>query len=104
LKEVWGVTTKERRTWKAEEKLVIIKEEKECGNFDETCGKYPRDSDMYFKLKESNNSLGLDSLTSNYKSIELGMRKSKNESDKLKELLIEKELENALRNDALRKR
>jgi transposase-like protein len=37
----------ERRRWKSEEKLAIIKEVKEKGTVVETCRKYSIDSSMY---------------------------------------------------------
>ena len=43
----------ERRKWKAEEKLAIIKEIKESDKVVETCRKYSVDPGMYYKWKES---------------------------------------------------
>jgi transposase-like protein len=42
----------ERRRWKAEEKLAIIKEAKENGKVVEICRKYSIDPGMYYKWKE----------------------------------------------------
>jgi transposase-like protein len=49
----------ERRRWKAEEKLAIIKEVKENGKVVETCRKYSVDPGMYYKWKESSCVFGL---------------------------------------------
>ena len=57
----------ERRRWKGEEKLAIIKEVKENNKVVETCRRYSVDPGMYYKWKEN-----------------------------LKELLAERDLENAL--------
>jgi len=50
----------DRRKWKAEEKLAIIKDVKENGKVVETCRKYSIDPGMYYKCKESYNTFGLD--------------------------------------------
>jgi hypothetical protein len=50
----------DRRKWKAEEKLAIIKNVKENGKVVETCRKYSVDPGMYYKWKESYDTLGLD--------------------------------------------
>jgi len=47
----------ERRRWKAEEKLAIIKEIKENGKVVETSRKYSIDPGMYYKWKESYDTL-----------------------------------------------
>ena len=94
----------ERRKWKAEEKLAIIKEVKENGRIVETCRKYSIDPGMYYRWKESYDSFGLDGLKLHCRRMEQGMRKIMKENEKLKRLLSEKELENALLSDALKKR
>jgi transposase-like protein len=43
----------ERRRWKAEEKLMIIKEVRESGKVVEICRKHSIDLSMYYKWKES---------------------------------------------------
>ncbi|OWP54421.1 MAG: hypothetical protein B2I18_03890 [Cuniculiplasma sp. C_DKE] len=52
----------ERRKWKAEEKLTIIKEVNESGKVVETCRKYSIDPRMHYDWKESNDSIGIDDL------------------------------------------
>ncbi len=94
----------ELRRWKAEEKIVIIKEAKENGRIVETCRKYFIDPGMYYRWKESYDSFGLDGLKSNHRRMEPGRSKIMKENEKLKRLLAEKELENALLSDALKKR
>ena len=94
----------DRRRWKAEEKLAIIKEVKENGKVVETCRKYSLDPGMYYKWKESYDTFGLDGLKPHYRRMEPGVRKLMKENEKLKKLLAEKELENALLSDALKKR
>ena len=93
----------DRRRWKAEEKLAIIKEVKENGKVVETCRKYSIDPGMYYKWKESYDTFGLDDLKPHYRRMESGVRKLMKENEKLKKLLAEKELENALLSDALKK-
>ena len=50
----------ERRKWKAEEKLVIIKEIEETEYVSETCRKYWISNSMYNKRKEAFNTFGRD--------------------------------------------
>ena len=94
---------KERRRWKAEEKLAIIKEVKKNGRIVETCRKYSIDPGMYYRWKESYDSFCIDGLKPHYRRREPGMRKIMKENEKQKSLLAEKELENALLSDALKK-
>ena len=94
----------DRRRWKAEEKLVIKKDVKENGKVVETCRKYSIDPGMYYKWKESYDTFGLDGLKPHYRRMESGVRKLMKENEKLKKLLAEKELENALLSDALKKK
>ena len=94
----------DRRRWKAEEKLAIIKEVKEKGKVVETCRKYSIDPGMYSKWKESYDTFGLDGLKPHYRRMESKVRKLMKENEKLKKLLAEKELENALLSDALKKK
>ncbi|MEM0135566.1 MAG: transposase [Thermoplasmatales archaeon] len=93
----------ERRRWKAEEKLAIIKEVKENGKVVETCRKYSIDPGMYYKWKESYDTFGLDGLKPHYRRMEPGVRKLMKENEKLKKLLAEKELENALLSESIKK-
>ncbi len=97
-------TMTERRRWKAEGKLAILKEVKENCLSDETCWKYCIDPRTYYKWKESYDSFGLDGLKPHYKKMAPGMRKIMKENEKLKRLLSEKEIENAMLSDALKKR
>ena len=97
-------TMTERRRWKAEEKLAIIKEVKENGRIVETRRKYSIDPGMYYRWKESYDSFGIDGLKPHYRRMEPGMRKIMKENEKPKSLLAEKELENALLSDALKKK
>ena len=90
LKGAWGGTMTERRRWKAEEKLAIIKEVKENNKVVETCRKYSIDPGMYYKWKESYDTFGLDGLKPHYKRMEPGVRKLMKENEKLKKLLAEK--------------
>jgi transposase-like protein len=94
----------ERRRWKAEEKPAIIKDVKENGKVVETCRKYSVDPGMHYKWKESCDTFGLDGLKPHYRRMETGMRKIMKENEKLKRLLAEKDLENALLSDALKKK
>jgi len=92
-----------RRRWKAEEKLAIIKEIMEKGAVVETCRKHSVDPSMYYKWKESYDTFGLDGLKPRSRRMEPGMRKLMKENNRLKTLLAEKELENALLSDVLKK-
>ena len=74
----------ERRKWKAEEKLSIIKEIKEKGKVFETCRKYSVDPGMYYKWKESYDTFVLDDLKTYYMRIESKVRKLMKENEKLK--------------------
>ena len=94
----------DRRRWKAEEKLAIIKEVKENGKVVETCRKYSVDLSMYYKCKESYDTFGLDGLKPHYRRMEPGIRKIMKENEKLKKLLAEKELENALLSEYIKKK
>lgn len=94
----------ERRRWKSEEKLAIIKEVKEKGTVVETCRKYSIDSSMYYKWKESYDTFGLDGLKSHSRRMEPGVRKLVKENEKLKTLLAEKELESAMLSEFIKKR
>ena len=94
----------ERRRWKAEEKLAIIKEVKEKDKVVETCRKYSVDPSMYYKWKESYDTFGLDGLKPHYRRMKPGIRKIMKENEKLKKPLAEKELENALLSEYIKKR
>ena len=94
----------ERRKRKAEEKLAIIKEIEEKGKVVETCRRYSVDPGTYYKWKESYGPFGSDGLKPHYRMMKSGVRKLMKETEKLKKLLAEKELENALLNDVLKKR
>ena len=94
----------ERRRWKDEEKLMIIKEVRESGKVVETCRKHSIDSSMYYKWKESYDTFGLEGLKPHHRRMEPGMRKLMKENERLKKLLAEKELENALLSETLKKR
>ena len=94
----------ERRKWKAEEKLAIIKEIKENGKVVEICRKYSVDLGMYYKWKESYDTFGLDGLKPHSRRMEPGVRKLMKENEKLKTLRAEKELENAMLSESIKKR
>jgi putative transposase len=87
-----------------EEKLAIIKEIKEKGAVVETCRKYSVDPSVYYKWKESYETFGLEGLKSRYRRMDPGVRKLMKENNRLKTLLAEKELENALLSDAFKKK
>ena len=94
----------ERRKWKTEEKLAIIKEVRENNKVVETCRKYSVGPEMYYKWKESYDTFGLDGLKPHCRRMEPGVRKLMKENEKLKKLLAEKELENALLIESIKKR
>jgi len=94
----------ERRRWKAEEKLAVIKEIKDTNKVVETCRKYSVDPGMYYRWKESYETFGLHGLKPHYRRMEPGLRKIMKENEKLKKLLAEKELENALLSESLKKK
>ena len=94
----------ERRKWKAEEKLAIIKEIEEKGKVIETCRKYSISNGMYYKWKEAYNTFGLDGIKSHAVRAGSDIRKLKAEKERLKKLLAEKEQENALLSETLKKR
>ena len=77
----------ERRKWKAEEKLAIIKEVKENGKVVETCRKYSVDPGMYHKWKESYDTFGLDGLKLHYRRMKSGVRKLMKENAMLGDAL-----------------
>ena len=93
----------DRRRWKAEEKLPNIKEVKDKGKVVETCQKYSVDPGMYYKQKESYDTFGLDGLKPHYRRMQPGIRKLMKENEKLKTLLAEKDLEDALLSEAIKK-
>ncbi len=64
----------ELRRWKAEEKIVIIKEAKENGRIVETCRKHSIDLGMYYRWKESYDSFGQNGLKPHYRRMEPRMR------------------------------
>ena len=94
----------ERRKWKADEKLAIIKEIEETGKVIETCRKYSISNGMYYKWKESYNTFGLDGIKSHAVRAGSDIRKLKAENERLKKLLAEKDLENAMLSETLKKR
>ena len=93
----------ERMKWKAEEKLAVIEETKEKSKVVETCRKYSADPGVYYKWKESYDTFGLEDLKPHYRGMEPGMRKLMKENGRLNKLLAEKELENVLLRDSLKK-
>ena len=74
----------ERRKWKAEEKLAIIKEIEETGKVIETCRKYSISTGMYYKWKDAYNIYGLDGIKSHKTRIGYDIRKLKSENEMLK--------------------
>ena len=94
----------ERRKWKADEKLAIIKEIEETGKVIETCGKYSISTEMYYKWKESYNTFGLDGIKSHAVRSGSDIRKLNAENERLKKLLAEKDRANALLSESLKKR
>ena len=92
----------ERRKWKADEKLAIIKEIEETGKVIETCRKLS--NGMYYKWKESYNTFGLDGIKPHKTRIDYDIRKLKTENERLKKLLEEKELKNAMLSESLKKK
>jgi len=94
----------ERRKWKADEKLAIIKEIGETGKVIETCRKYSISNGMYYKWKEAYNTFGLDGIKSHAVRAGYDIRKLKTENERLKKLLAEKDLENALLSETLKKK
>ena len=93
----------ERRKWKAEEKLAIIKEIEETEKVIETCRKYSISNGMYYKWKEAYNTFGLDGIKSHAVRVGSDIRKLKAENERLKKLLAEKDLENAMLSETLKK-
>ena len=89
----------ERRKWKSEEKLAILKKDAVI----ETCRKYSVDPSMYCKRKECYDTFGLEGLKSRSRRMEPGIRKLVKENQRLNTLLVEKELENALLSESLKK-
>ena len=94
----------DRRKWKADEKLAIIKEIEETGKVIETCGKYSISTGMYYKWNESYNTFRLDGIKSHAVRPGSDIRKLKAENERLKKLLAEKDRENALLSESLKKR
>ena len=94
----------ERRKYKAEETLAIMKEIEETGEVIETCRKYSISNGMYYKWKEAYNTFELDGIKSHKTRIGYDVRKLKAENERLNKLLAEKELENALLSETLKKR
>ena len=94
----------ERRHWKAEEKLALISEIRDKGHVVEACRKYGADPTMFYRWKESYETFGMESLRSQSRSIESGLRQLKKENDRLKKIIAEKELEVALLQVAYKKR
>jgi len=74
----------ERRRWKAEEKLAIIKEIKDNNRVVETCRKCSVDPSMYYKWKEYYDTFELDGIKPHYRRMEPGVRKLMKENEKLK--------------------
>ena len=93
----------ERRRWKSEEKLALIKEIKENGHVVETCRKYGVDPSMFYRWKEIYDTYGVDGLISGRRHSDPGVRKLKKENERLKKMLAEKELEVSMLQEAYKK-
>ncbi len=93
----------ERRRWKSEEKLALIKEIKENGHVVETCRKYGVDPSMFYRWKEIYDTYGVDGLISGRRHSDPSIRKLKNENERLKKMLAEKELEVSMLQEAYKK-
>jgi transposase-like protein len=107
-KAIWkgmsgGETVKTRRRWRAEEKLSIIKEAKEGSSVAEVCRKHSIDPSMLARWRESYEIFGLEGLKTNSTAIDPGLRKLKNENERLKKLLAEKDLEVQMIGEAYKK-
>ena len=94
----------ERRRWKSEEKLALIKEIKENGHVVETCRKYGVDPSMFYRWKEIYDTYGVDGLISGRRHSDPSIRKLKNENERLKKMLAEKELEVSMLQEAYKKK
>ena len=77
----------ERRKWKADEKLAIIKEIEETGKVFETCRKYSISIGLYYKWKDAYNIYGLNGIKSHKTRIAYDVRKLKSENEMLKNFL-----------------
>ena len=97
MNEAWEKTLAEGLRWKTKK----VDENSKVG---ETYWKYFVDPDMYYGWKELYDTFGLDDLKPHYKRMELGIRKLMRGNENQKKLLGEKELENALPSDSLKKK
>ena len=93
----------ERRRWKSDEKLALIKEIKENGHVVETCRKYGVDPSMFYRWKEIYDTYGVDGLISGRRHSDPSIRKLKKENERLKKMLAEKELEVSMLQEAYKK-
>jgi putative transposase len=93
----------ERRRWKSDEKLALIKEIKENGHVVETCRKYGVDPSMFYRWKEIYDTYGVDGLRSGTRQSDPSVRKLKKENERLKKMLAEKELEVSMLQEAYKK-
>ncbi|WP_393971955.1 hypothetical protein OXIME_000548 [Oxyplasma meridianum] len=85
-----------------DEKVALIDEIRQIGYVLETCRKYSIDPSMLYRWKESFDDLGIEGLRTRSGKIEPGIRKLKKENERLKGIVAEEDLENAMLQDAFK--
>ena len=93
----------ERRSWKAEEKLAIIREIEDGSKVVETCRKHNVDPAMYYQWKKNFEAFGIDGLR-RAKRMENGVRKLVIENEKLRKIIADRDIAIEMLQEALKKR
>lgn len=94
---------KKHRTWTAQQKLSILKEAETHG-VTATIRKHSIYSNTFYQWKQKYEYGGLDGLKNQRSRMEPELRKLRQENNRLKQLLAEKELALSIKDDLLKKR
>ena len=93
-----------KRTWSIEEKVSILKDIEKTGVV-EGCRKHGIYASTYYDWKTKYDEKGADGLVPRYGRKEAGeMKKVRQENERLKKLLAEKELELSIKSELLKKK
>lgn len=91
-----------RRTWKPQEKLAIIKEALEQG-VEKTIRKHEISIATYYNWKNNYEQQGEDGLKLKYQRVDPELKRLRNENQRLKQIVADKELELQIKEALLKK-
>jgi transposase-like protein len=94
----------QKRIWKKEEKIAIIEEAEKAPTVTEVLRKYNVAQSIYYKWKRQFEAYGEAAFDNKYYRTDPEVRRLESENQRLKKLLVEKELEIELLEECVKKR